>query len=110
MDKMGVMKKSLLFGILLATICALPVVASVTVEETTDPENLINSGYSEAAAEDVFIQKNRVAGKPAEPLYDKNQNVVVKFVKGFFSYVDPGRDNVDRLHHDIKRSPSYSDL
>ena len=107
---MGVMKKSLLFGILLASICALPVMASVTVEETTDAEYIINSGYSEATAEDVFVQKNRATGKPAEPLYDKKQNVVVKFVKGFFSYIDPAMDTNDRIHHDIKRSPSYTDL
>lgn len=104
------MKKSLLFGILIATMCALPVMASMTVEQTTDAEYLINNGYSEATAEDVFVEKNRATGKPIEPLYNKNQNVVVRFIKGFFSYVDPGMDPNDRIHHDIKRSASYTDL
>ena len=107
---MGVMKKSLLFGILVAAMCVLPVTASMTVEESTDAEYMINSGYSESAAEDVFVLKNRATGKPIEPLYNKNQNALVKFYKKFNAYLDPSIENVDRIHHDIKRSPSYTDL
>ena len=107
---MGVMKKSLLFGILMATMCALPVMASVTVEETTDAEYVVNSGYSEATAEGVFIQKNRATGMPIEPLYNKNQNIFVKLYKGIFSYIDPAIDPNDKIHHDIKPNPNYTDL
>ena len=106
---MGVMRRNLLFLALFAAFC-IQANATVTVREATEPDYVINSGYSEATAEDVFVQKNRANGKPAEPLYNKKQNVVVKFIKGFYSYVDPGLDESDRIHHDIKRNPSYTDL
>lgn len=102
------MKKSL-FLFLLAFVMT-PVFAEVTVEETTDAEYLINSGYSQALAEDVFMQKNRIAGNPIEPLYEKSGNVLVKGWKKLFSYIDPAQESYDRLHHDIKLSPSASDL
>ena len=107
---MGVMKRSLLFGIFVVALFTLPATASVTVEETTDAEYVINQGYSQAVAEDIFVAKNRANGKPVEPLYDKKQNKLVKFFKGIWAYADPSLDDPDRLHHDIKLSPSYSDL
>ena len=53
------MKKNLLFAIVLSAFMLAPTMAAVTVEETTDAEYLINSGFSQVTAEDVFIQKNR---------------------------------------------------
>ena len=103
------MKKKLLM-LVLATFMISPVFADVTIEESTDAEYLINSGFSQALAEDVFIIKNRVTGKPAEPLYERNDNVFVKTWKKFFSYVDPAQENYDKIHHDIKLAPSASDL
>ncbi len=103
------MKRSLYLLVLMFLIC-LSTKAAVTVEETTDAEYLINSGYSQALAEDVFVQKNRTLGNPIEPLYEKSGNVLVKGWKKFFSYLDPAQDTYDRLHHDIKLSPSASDL
>ena len=107
---MGVMRKVLLvFAILAVTnICAN---ASVTIEQSTDPEYLINSGYSEAMAEDVFMSKNRVKGQTIEPLYEKSNNKFVRFWKNAFSYIDPALDNSEeRYHHDIHLSPSWRDL
>lgn len=107
---MGAMKRNLLFAIALMAFITVPVMAAVTVEESTDAEYLINSGYSQSMAEDVFMLKNRISGKPAEPLYEKSQNVFVKGWKKFYAYLDPAQDNEDRLHHDVKLSPSYTDL
>jgi hypothetical protein len=56
------------------------------------------------------MQKNRVNGKPIEPLYEKSQNKFIKACKRFYAYIDPGIDTPDRLHHDIKPSPSITDL
>lgn len=106
---MGVMKRNLLFFAVMFAVC-LQVNASVTTNQLTDPEFMINGGYSEAAAEQVLITKNRLNGKPCEPLYEKNHNKFVKFLKNSYSYIDPAQDNDERYHHDIKMSPSYTDL
>ena len=107
---MGVMRRNLLFLAALCAFIAAPAMAAVTVEETTDAEYLINSGYSQAVAEDVFMTKNRVSGKPIEPLYEKSQNKFVRVCKKFYAYIDPAVDTDDRLHHDIHMSPDFSDL
>ena len=54
--------------------------------------------------------KNRATGKPVEPLYEKSQNKFIKFCRSVYAYIDPSQDNPDRLHHDIKPSPAWSDL
>ncbi len=107
---MGVMKRNLLLAMALMAFITLPSMAAMTVEESTDAEYVINSGYSQAVAEDIFMMKNRATGQPIEPLYEKSQNVFVKAWKKLYSYVDPGQETYDRLHHDIKQSPSFSDL
>ena len=107
---MGIMRRELLFGLLLAAFLTTPCLAAVTVEESTDAEFLLNSGYSEITAEDVFMLKNRANGKPVEPLYEKSQNKFVKFCKAVYAYLDPSQEEYDKLHHDVKLSPSYSDL
>lgn len=108
---MGVMRRNLLLGLALLVMTASTTMAAVTIEESTDAEYLINSGFSQALAEDVFMQKNRIAGKPIEPLYDRNQNKFVRFCKRFYAYLDPAQDNFEeRLHHDINLSPSATDL
>ena len=104
------MKRKILLVMALFTFLAIPAKSAVTVEETTDAEYLINSGFSQTLAEDVFMQKNRVAGKPVEPLYETSNNVFVKGWKRFFSYLDPAQESYDKLHHEIKMSPSFSDL
>ena len=104
------MKRSLLYLAFLSVIFVSPVIADVTVEETTDAEYLINAGYSQVMAEDVFMQKNRVNGKSIEPLYEKSQNRLIKACKRFYAYIDPAYENQDKLHHDIKPSTSASDL
>ena len=101
------MKRNLLTAIALMAFITGSAFADVTIEQTTDAEYLINAGYSQVMAEDVFIQKNRALGNPVEPLYEKNTTSVWK---KFFTYLDPAQENLDRLHHDIQLSPSASDL
>lgn len=107
---MGVMKREVLFGLVLSVLLTMPAYSAVTVEQTTDAEYLINSGYSQTTAEQVFILKNRSTGKPAEPLYEKSQNVFVRGWQKFYSYLDPAQEQFDTLHHDIQMSPKPSDL
>ena len=107
---MGVMRRNLLFLLVAAAFLTAPAIAAVTVEQTTDAEYLINAGYSQATAEDVFISKNRASGKPIEPLYEKNQNKFVKGWKKFYAYIDPAQEEYDKIHHDVKLSPSMTDL
>ena len=104
------MKRNLLFAIALMAFITVPAMAAVTVEETTDAEYLINAGYSQAVAEDVFMLKNRANGKSIEPLYEKSQNFLVRGWKKFYAYIDPAQEEPDRLHHDVKLSPSNTDL
>jgi len=84
--------------------------AAITVEQATDPEYMINGGFSEATAEDVLIAKNRANGKPVEPLYEKSNNPFVKFLKYVHAYIDPSIESDERYHHDIHLSPSFKDL
>ena len=103
------MKKLVLLSIISVLAC-ISARASVTVEQSTDPEYLINSGYSEAVAEDVMISKNRVNGQPAEPLYSHQRSKFARFWRNLYGYIDPTIDTDEVIHHDISRSPSWKDL
>ena len=104
------MKRNLFLLCLVAMFAIIPASARVSTEQATDAEYLMNEGYSQVTAEDVFILKNRANGKPVEPLYRRDQNALVRGWKAFWGYVDPARDEFDRIHHDIKLSPAFSDL
>ena len=105
---MGVMKRSLLFISALFMFCCIQSNAAVTVEQTTEPDYIVNSGYSEATAEEIMMAKNRVNGKPSEPLYEKH-NKFVRFCRNIYGYLDPAQDTDERIHHDIHLSPNYRD-
>ena len=107
---MDVMKRNLLLALVLSAFVAAPALAVTTIEETTETEYLINSGYSELMAEDIFMEKNRVNGKPIEPLYEKKHGFWAKLYNGVCGYFDPSIDTVDRLHHDVHPSPTFTDL
>ena len=107
---MGVMRRNLFLVLALFTALCISARADITPAQQTDAEYLINNGYSEATAEQVLIQKNRIAGEPAEPLYEKKHNKFVRFFRNCYSYLDPSIDNDERYHHDIKMSPHYTDL
>ena len=54
------MKRNLLLSMALIAFLALPSMAAMTVEQSTDAEYIINSGFSQAVAEDVFMLKNLI--------------------------------------------------
>ena len=105
---MGVMKRSLLFISALFMFSCVSAGAAVTVEQSTEPDYIINSGYSEATAEEIMMVKSRVNGQPSEPLYDKH-NKFVRFWRNVYGYLDPAQDTDERIHHDIHMSPNFRD-
>lgn len=106
---MGIMRRVLLSLLALTTFACVQTIAAVTPEQVTEPDYVINSGYSEATAEEILIAKNRVAGKPAEPLYDRKYNRFIRFCRNVYGYIDPSIDTDERIHHDIHLSPSPRD-
>ena len=102
------MKRSLLLVLALFMFGCVQVNAAVTVEQSTEPDYVINSGYSEATAEEIMLLKNRVNGKPAEPVYEKH-NKFVRFCRNVLGYIDPAQDTDERIHHDVHMSPNYRD-
>lgn len=103
-------RRDVLLSLAVIAFTVVPAIASVTPEQLTDPEYVVNQGYSQLTAEDIYMQKNRNTGKPVEPLYNKKQNIFVRGWKALYGYIDPAQDEFDRIHHDVKPSPSYSDL
>ena len=108
---MGAMdRKIILLSLALSLVAVMPAMAEVTPEQLTDPEYVVNQGYSQLTAEDMYVMKNRATGKPIEPLYNKKSNFLVRGWKALWGYADPANDEFDRIHHNIKPSPSFSDL
>ena len=106
---MDVMRKNLLLALALFTFACIQSNAAVTVEQSTEPDYIINSGYSEATAEEIMLLKNRASGKPAEPVYEKH-NKFVRFCRNLYGYLEPAQDTDERIHHDIHMSPNFRDL
>ena len=104
------MNRYLFLTVALLAIIVAPSFAGITIEQATDAEYLINSGFSQAVAEDVFMQKCRAKGETIEPLYEKSENKFLRGWRKFYSYFDPAQDAVDRIHHDTKLVPHYTDL
>ena len=103
------MKK--IFILALLSVFYVPAFASVTTTQMTDPEYVINSGYSQATAEEIVIEKNRKQGKFTEPLFNAKHNTkFVNFLRNVYGYVDSSVDTDQRYHHDIHMSPSWKDL
>ena len=106
------MNKKLLLTLVVSIFFNVVANAAVTVQQSTETEYLINSGYSELTAEEVHIIKNRVAGKACEPLYEKKSdtNKFVRFLKKTYAYLDPSQETDFKYHHDIKMYPTVTDL
>lgn len=102
------MRRNLLLLTAMFTIACMQAQSAVTVEQVTEPDYVINNGYSEAAAEEIQLLKNRVNGQPAEPVYEKH-NKFVRFWRNMYGYLDPAQDTDERIHHDIHMSPNFRD-
>ena len=107
---MGAMKRNLLLVLALFTFACVQANASVTVQQLTEPDYVINNGYSEATAEEIMLIKNRANGKPAESASLKHRSKFVRFCRNVFGYLDPAQDIDERIHHDIHQSPNFRDL
>ena len=103
------MKRNLLLVIALFALACIQANAAVTVEQLTEPDYVINNGYSEATAEEILLIKNRVSGKPAEPIYERGHSKFARFWRNVYGYIDPASDTDERIHHDIHMSPSVKD-
>lgn len=107
------MKKHLLLIALAAIMLQLQAGASVTVEESTSPAYLRNSGYSAVTADTVAVSKARSDGRT---YYTKDErdlkmsNKFVRFWKKFYAYFDPAGEDYSFYHHDTSTTPSYTDL
>lgn len=103
-------RRVIVLSLLLSILAVMPSMSAVTTSQYTDAEYLMNAGYSQLAAEDVLVLKNRANGNSPETLYRKDQNGFVRGWKAFWGYIDPARDEFDRIHHNIQPSPAFSDL
>lgn len=107
------MKKQLLLVALAAIMLQLQAGASVTVQESTSPTYLRNSGYSALTADTVEVSKARSTGiayyTPDERDL-KTSNAFVRFWRKFYAYFDPAQEDYSFFHHDSKAAPSYTDL
>lgn len=103
-------RRVIVLSLLLSIMAVMPAMSAVTPRQVTDAEYLMNAGYSQLTAEDVLVLKNRANGNTPEALYNKKQNGFVRGWKAFWGYVDPARDEFDRIHHNVQPSPAFSDL
>ena len=105
--------KSIISLIMLLGISGIPAYSSVSVDTTTSPEYLINSGYSKATAEHVSVVKARANGveyyTDDEEKFAK-QNAFVRFFRKLYMYTDPASENYSLYHHSINTTPKYTDF
>jgi len=87
--------------------------AAMSVDQTTNPAVIKNSGYSAQTADLINVSKARANGQEyytdAEKEYD-SQNKFVRFWRKFYVYTDPAAEDYSFYHHDTKTTPDYTDL
>lgn len=106
------MKKNLLIMSLFILFVS-PALAELTVEDTTSPEFMKNSGYSKAsinATQKIIARNNGEALE--EPVEHEIYNYTpVKFIRRLFMYIDPSLDDHSFMNdHNINTSPRFDDL
>ena len=111
LQKEVTMKKLLLIAVL----ATLPVMAqaSISVDQTTDPSTLKNSGYTAPTADAVSVAKARSNYKEfytKDEAAFKNENWFVKFWRKLYVYTDPAAEDYSFYHHDTDTTPSYTDF
>ena len=101
------------FFLLAAALIALPVMATISVEETTDPSYLSGHGHSQDVVDVVQMSKANFYGETyvssGQAKY-ANSIAPVRWIRKIFMYFDPALDNGEFMQHDIKSNPSVSDL
>ena len=112
MYKKGVTMKRLL---LIAIAAMVPTMsqAAISVDQTTNPAVLRNSGYSAQAADTVNVSKARATNQEyytADEAAYRKQNKFVRFWRKLYVYTDPAAEDYSFYHHDNDTTPSYTDL
>lgn len=101
--------------LLLAIAMSVPVMANamISVDDTTNPAVLRNSGFSAQTSDAVSVSKSRAN---YEQYYTKDeaafkkQNKFVRFWRKLYVYTDPAAEDYSFYHHDTDTTPSYTDL
>ena len=104
------MKKLLLLAIAV-TIPAMAQ-AAISVDQTTDSEKLMRSGFSKQTADIVNVSKARATGQEYytdDERAFKKQNKFVRFWRKLYVYADPAAEDYSYYHHDTETTPSYKD-
>ena len=104
--------KKLLLIVMLATVPAIAH-AAISVDQTTNPAIIRNSGYSAQTADAVSVAKARSNGQAYftdDEATFKKQNKFVRFWRKLYAYTDPAAEDYSFYHHDTDTTPSYTDL
>lgn len=107
------MKKNFALLLLIGFIStSVPAMAELTNGDVVSPEYLKLHGHSNAMIEATQRTKARSNGEEytsqkTNPYYEETP---IKYIRKFFMYLDPAYDDDSFMNHDIKTTPSYSDL
>lgn len=105
--------KKYLFIIGFMGLFAAPVFAELTIDDTVSETYLKNHGYSKASINIVNRQIADANGEEYEkPVEHEIYNTpIVKCVRKFFMYIDPGLDDEQFYnHHNIETTTKWTDL
>lgn len=100
--------------LLLAIAVTIPTMAQavMSVDQTTDSERLMRSGFSKQTADIVNVSKARATGQEYytdDERAFKKQNKFVRFWRKLYVYADPAAEDYSYYHHDTETTPSYKD-
>lgn len=93
-------------------IAVLPV-SALTVSESSSVDFMRANGYSDAIIDNVQASKAAANGEQYISFEEQkygNSNAFVKWVRRFFTYIDPALDPEPALKHNTKMTPSVNDL
>ena len=99
--------------LILASVFTIIPAMALTVSETSSVDYMRANGYSDAIIDVVQSSKAAVNGEQYVSFEEQkygNCNAFVKWVRKFFSYIDPALDAEPLFKHDTKMTPSINDL
>ena len=106
------MKKLLLIA-MIATVAPMQAQAAISVDQTTNPVVLKNSGYSVKTTEMVSVSKARANGQEyytQDEIDLEKMHPVTRFLRKLYIYADPAAEDYSIYHHDTDTAPKYTDL
>lgn len=99
--------KRILFLLTIISLTANIAVSMTDTAEISSPQYLRQQGFSEEAIR-LINREKREENTVAVP--EKKQSQFVKYVNGFFNYIDPDKAHHDFGGHDISPQNKYTDL